>query len=508
MIKRTIFVVLALLLTLSIWSEGVLAAPSEQDANCDFFTETVAGEGGFFVCDDENARFLSAFESWGLQKIGYPISRRYSRDGFVTQAFQKAIMQWRADTGRVALVNIFDDLHNQEFDESLLVTRQVPTQLPPGWDGELSFEEVVQKRQTLLEVRPALQSAYFAAGDPLTFYGLPTSEVQDMGNHYAIRLQRTVLQEWKEDVPWAKSGDVTIANGGDIAKELGSFSVEALLPESASSEGAEPTLPPAPTVEPEPTAPPAPTVEPQPTSPPAPTVEPPAPAPTATPQSGLRRVPPPPPDLEPQLWQQIHDATITIRQPVEEPLYSGSGIVVGTDGRTFLTAFHVIGDPDTGEHVSRVSVGPFADWRFTADVIATANELDLAVLRVNEPDFPGFAVAPLGRSAELNRSSPIYTLSYPGNLGELKTGKGHYLKRVYTNVHDTDLIMTDAPATFGSSGGVAVNDRGEVIGIISVGIWGREIIEDLGYSGLGQATLLVPIDAAADLLREAGVIME
>ncbi|MGB0385297.1 MAG: WD40 repeat domain-containing protein, partial [Ardenticatenaceae bacterium] len=177
------------------------------------------------------------FENWGLQKIGYPISQRYVHDGFVTQAFQKAIMQWRAESGTVALVNIFDDLHKAGFDGTLLSARQTPRQLPAGWDGDIGFDEVVQKRQALLAVRPALQETYFASSDPLTFYGLPTSEVEDMGNHYAVRLQRAVLQEWKEEVPWAKEGEVTIANGGDIAKELGGLPAEGLIPIPPESGG-------------------------------------------------------------------------------------------------------------------------------------------------------------------------------------------------------------------------------------------------------------------------------
>ena len=204
--------------------------PNPQD--CLFLTETGGGKGGYSVCDDAQARFRSAFERWGLQKIGYPISRRYRQDGFVTQAFQKTIMQWRPELEVVMLVNIFDDLHNGGYDEMLLESRQTPKQLPPGWDGNRSFGEVVTTRQKLLSQRPALHAAYFASNDPLTFYGLPTSNVQDMGNHYAIRLQRTVLQEWKEDVPWAKEGEVTIANGGDIAKELGTLPAGALVPET------------------------------------------------------------------------------------------------------------------------------------------------------------------------------------------------------------------------------------------------------------------------------------
>ena len=232
---KKIYVAMVLLMV-AVLAATVSAAPSAQESNCLFYTETVQGEGGYSVCDDAQANFRSAFEAWGLQKVGYPISMRYERYGFVTQAFQKAIMQWRADSQSVVLVNIFDDLHNNNFDEVLLQTRQTPNQLPAGWDGEgLSFAEVVQKRQALLDARPALRAAYFASSDPLTFFGLPTSEIQDMGNHYAVRLQRAVLQEWKEDVPWAQAGEVTIANGGDIAKELGDLPVAALQPELISA---------------------------------------------------------------------------------------------------------------------------------------------------------------------------------------------------------------------------------------------------------------------------------
>src|SRR5262249_29981655 len=47
-----------------------------------------------------------------------------------------------------------------------------------------------------------------------------------------IRLQRAVIQQWKQDVPWAKAGQVTVANGADIAKEAGLFPAEATRPET------------------------------------------------------------------------------------------------------------------------------------------------------------------------------------------------------------------------------------------------------------------------------------
>ncbi|HYN89265.1 MAG TPA: hypothetical protein VER55_12070 [Ardenticatenaceae bacterium] len=218
-----------LLLALVPLPAAVLAAPPEQVPGCRYFSET----GGYNVCDDASARFLTAFERWGLQRIGYPVSRRYIKDGFTMQAFQKAIMQWRPECACVVLANIFDDLHNAGFDPQLLETRQTPPQLPGDPPGT-PFDQVVRAREGWLNARPALRSTYFSIADPLTFFGLPTSQVQDMGNHYAIRLQRAALQEWKENVPWARIAEVTIANGGDIAKGMGSLPADAIVPEAGT----------------------------------------------------------------------------------------------------------------------------------------------------------------------------------------------------------------------------------------------------------------------------------
>src|SRR5205823_3654359 len=99
-------------------------------------------------------------------------------------------------------------------------------------------------------------------------YGLPTSQVTDMGNHYAIRLQRAVIQEWKQDVPWAKAGQATVANGGDIGKEAGLWPAAALPPSDA---GAAPVAPAAPAAA-------APAARPPPAAPAAPAAAPAAPA--------------------------------------------------------------------------------------------------------------------------------------------------------------------------------------------------------------------------------------
>ena len=90
-----------------------------------------------------------------------------------------------------------------------MAPRSTPPPLPGSFDAGKDWGGVVRARTALLEANPAIKARYQSAGDPMTFFGLPTSRVTDQGNHYAIRLQRAVIQQWKVDVPWAKAGEVT-----------------------------------------------------------------------------------------------------------------------------------------------------------------------------------------------------------------------------------------------------------------------------------------------------------
>jgi hypothetical protein len=183
------------------------------------------GEAGFALVDDGEARFWSEFRRLGgVDALGYPVSRRFRLDGFVVQATQRVIMQWRPECRCVMFVNVFDRMSEQAKDDYLLSARQTPRHDPSLGDPEA--------RLALLDERPAIKGAYFGAvGDPIQSSGYPTSRPLDMGNHWALRAQRVVFQEWKQDVPWARAGQVTVALGGDIAKEVG------LVPTAAAAPG-------------------------------------------------------------------------------------------------------------------------------------------------------------------------------------------------------------------------------------------------------------------------------
>jgi hypothetical protein len=198
-----------------------------------FFTQTNGGQAGrgYSVTNGNGLRFWDEFQRLGgVAGLGYPASRRFVWEGFTVQVFQKAILQWRPEAGQAYFVNVLDRISAAGRDEWLLVNRMTPRPFDSRADDGLAWPAVVARHQALLDADPAIRAAYFADPDPVARFGLPVSQA-DMGSAYVVRCQRAVFQRWKENVPWARAGQVTIANGGDLAKEAGILPAEALSPE-------------------------------------------------------------------------------------------------------------------------------------------------------------------------------------------------------------------------------------------------------------------------------------
>lgn len=186
---------------------------------------------GFAITDEGGIGFWSEYKRLGgPEGVGYPVSNRVQLAGFASQAVQKGILQWRPEIRQAWFVNVFDHLHDSGKDPWLLSFRSVPNPLPPDFDKAKNWDQVMKDRWAILDSFPKLKDRYWSVKDALNLYGLPTSKVVDVGNSYVVRLQRAVLQQWKTDVPWAKAGDVTIANGGDVAKEAGMMDARVIKP--------------------------------------------------------------------------------------------------------------------------------------------------------------------------------------------------------------------------------------------------------------------------------------
>jgi serine protease Do len=140
----------------------------------------------------------------------------------------------------------------------------------------------------------------------------------------------------------------------------------------------------------------------------------------------------------------------------------GSGFVIHPAGY-IVTNEHVV---EEGTDVQCV----FSNGdKLTAQVIATDNEHDLAVLKVVPlPGRPLKAVA-LGSSEDLMIGEPVYAIGNPfGYAGTMTRGIISAVDRtldVSTTKSYKGLIQTDASINPGNSGGPLLNAYGQVIGI-------------------------------------------
>jgi len=202
------------------------------------FYSQASGQGvsnGFVVVDDGGILLFEEFRHLGgIATLGYPSSQRFLMDGFTTQATQKELLQWRPETGRAVFVNIFDIMSQRGLDPALAKTRLIPPTADNSADSKLTWPQIVSRHLALLDRNPAIKARYFADANPVANYGLPQG-TQDFGGVFVIRCQRATFQQWRIATSFARPGDVTQVNAGDLAKEFGLVPTGAAAPSPADT---------------------------------------------------------------------------------------------------------------------------------------------------------------------------------------------------------------------------------------------------------------------------------
>jgi S1-C subfamily serine protease len=166
----------------------------------------------------------------------------------------------------------------------------------------------------------------------------------------------------------------------------------------------------------------------------------------------------------------------------EVGVQTGTGFVWDAAGN-IVTNNHVIAG--TSDTVVRLASGEV----IAADIVGTAPNYDLAVIRLHDPQKVPPAI-PIGRSADLQVGEFAFAIGNPFGLDQsltfgvisalrrrLPTSSGHQISNV---------IQTDAAINPGNSGGPLLDSSGRVIGVNSA------IISPSGSNaGIGFA---IPID--------------
>jgi serine protease Do len=165
----------------------------------------------------------------------------------------------------------------------------------------------------------------------------------------------------------------------------------------------------------------------------------------------------------------------------------GSGVIISPDGY-ILTASHVV----SGADEIKVAIADNDKKEFTAKVVGTDPQTDVAVLKIDAGGLPAIT---LGDSDQLEIGDIALAIGNPFGLGQTVTmgiisGLGRHYKEIngYQN-----FIQTDAAINPGNSGGALVDAEGRLVGINT---WIAS--SGGGSEGLGFA---VPINMARHVME-------
>ncbi len=189
---------------------------------------------------------------------------------------------------------------------------------------------------------------------------------------------------------------------------------------------------------------------------------------------------------EVRVYQMVKDAVVNItstklvnaRVGTGDPFFDqmfGPSIIRTVPAESLGSGFiiHPAGYIVTNEHVidraSDVQVVLSDGQKLQAQVIATDNEHDLAVLKVTPAKDKPLPAITLGATEDLMVGEPVYAIGNPlGYAGSMTQGIVSATKRnldVGGGKSYKSLIQTDASINPGNSGGPLLNAYGQVIGI-------------------------------------------
>lgn len=169
---------------------------------------------------------------------------------------------------------------------------------------------------------------------------------------------------------------------------------------------------------------------------------------------------------------------------------TGSGVIISTKGY-IVTNNHVI------KGANKVEVTLYDKRKFTATLVGTDPNTDLAVLKIDAPN--NIPVVDFANSDEIRVGEWVLAVGNPFELTSTVTAgiisaKGRNINILGGRQSIESFIQTDAAVNPGNSGGALVNAKGELIGINTA------IASNTGsYAGYSFA---VPINLAKKVVQD------
>jgi serine/threonine protein kinase len=199
-------------------------------------------------------------------------------------------------------------------------------------------------------------------------------------------------------------------------------------------------------------------------------------------------------------------ATALVMVDVDGRSHFGSAFCIDASG-LFITAAHVVAAASKADPgaIKLVLDDGQSQKVVPARIIRSDADLDLAVLRLEQPGDVTVVGLDLGQSAGLTETAEVTAFGYPlgdrpphseGRYPDVTVNVGH-ISALPKVEGGSSLIQLDAALNLGNSGGPVLNREGKVIGVVAAGF--------AGARGLNYA---IPVDQLTRFLRSPEVVFD
>jgi serine protease Do len=158
--------------------------------------------------------------------------------------------------------------------------------------------------------------------------------------------------------------------------------------------------------------------------------------------------------------RNIESAAPEIQPEVRPFRYSATGFMIAPNGYV-ITNYHVINGADSVFIESRID----ELCRYKVKEVYSDKSTDISILKITDPDFTSAVRVPYGfRIKEADLGESVYTLGFPRE--DMVFGEGSISSKTGFE-GDTTAYQISIPVNPGNSGGPLLDEKGNLIGMIT-----------------------------------------
>jgi serine protease Do len=194
--------------------------------------------------------------------------------------------------------------------------------------------------------------------------------------------------------------------------------------------------------------------------------------------------------------QQQINQKINNPAPLKPGVFAATGFALSTDGY-IITNYHVVKDADS------VYIQNTDGESFKAKTVYTDAVYDIAILLITDKDFKHFSSLPYSiKKSSSDVGEGVYTIGFPRDVPVYNEGYLSAQTGYRDGMSDTTTYQVAIPVNPGNSGGPLLDNKGNIIGIVSA----KQSMVDGATFAIKSKYLLKSIQITQDSLNQKLVL--